>query len=71
MLVPATTSSCTCRAQLTVPSEPVQMPWSAIEPLDVQFGSIGFLDNTEVCNLKIWFWFNFFDSQISEKKLFY
>ena len=45
------------RAQRTIPSEPVEMPGSAIESLDVQFGSIGFLDNTEVWNLKIWLWF--------------
>jgi len=35
------------RLQRTIPSEPVEMPGNTIESLDVQFGSIGFLDNTE------------------------
>ena len=37
------------RAQRTIPTEPVEMPGNAVESLDVQFGSIGFMDTSEVC----------------------
>ena len=41
------------RPQRSIPTEPVEMPGHTMESLDVQFGSIGFMDNTEVCKLII------------------